>query len=74
MLFRSGLCRRKILIPSVVKHDVEMRPVVETCAGDVAVVEGEAEGSYEMKRHAQPHAESAYRPCIVRDFRTQEDD
>ncbi len=26
--------------------DGEMRPVVETCAGDVAVVEGEAEGSY----------------------------
>ena len=42
-----------------------MRVLVRSCG---------AEGPYEMKRHAQPHAESAYRPRVVRDFRTQEDD
>ena len=67
-------CRGKILFPSVVNCHIEMRPVVETRAGDIAVVESEAERPDEMKRHSQPYAEPTYRPRVMRDFRAKKDD
>ena len=67
------LCRRKIFFPRVVKRYVEMRPVVESRAGDRAVVEREAEWLYEMERHAQPDAKPADCTRIVRNLRAKED-
>ena len=68
------VCRGKILLPSVVNRHVEMWPVVETCAGNVAVIESKAKRPNKMKRHSQPHAEATYRPRVMRDFRAKKDD
>ena len=44
------------------------------CTGDITVVKSEAKRPHEMKRHAQPHAEAAYRPRVMWDFRAKKDD
>ena len=69
-----GLCRRKILFPGVVNCHIEMRPVVETCTGYIAIIESKAERPNKMKRHSQPHAEPTNRSRVMRDFRAKKDD
>ena len=69
---RPGGC--EVLLPRIVKRDIEVRPVVESRAGDGAVVNRETERLHEMERNAQPDAEAAYRTRVVRYLRAEKDD
>ena len=53
---------------------VEMRPVIEPSAGDIAVVESEAERPNKMERYAQPYTEPTYRSRVMRDLGAKKDD
>ena len=53
---------------------IQMRPVVEPCAGDRPIVKREAERPDEMEGDSQPYAKSADCARVVRDFRPQEND
>jgi len=64
---------REIVLPCVVYHEVEMRPVVQPRPRDIAVVERESERPHEVERNAQPHAQPSDGARVVRNLRPHQD-